>query len=76
MRRTKRILALLLLAALVLLPVFAFAAEDNGGAPDYGLAESWAYFALGEDTGVGIFSKRLRRFFARLSTPMSWGFSI
>ena len=46
MRRTKRILALLLLAALVLLPVFAFAAEDNGGTLDYGLAESWAYFEL------------------------------
>ena len=42
MRRTRRILALLLLAALVLLPVFAFAAEDNGGALDYGLAESRA----------------------------------
>ena len=55
MRRTRRILALLLLAALVLLPVLAFAAEDNGGAPDYGLAESWAYFALGEDTGVDVF---------------------
>ena len=55
MRRTRRILALLLLAALVLLPVLTFAAEDNDGAPDYGLAESWAYFALGEDTGVDVF---------------------
>lgn len=53
MRRTRRILALLLLAALVLLPVFAFAAEDNGGALDYGLAESWA--------SAGTASERLPR---------------
>lgn len=52
MRRTRRILALLL-AALVLLPVFAFAAEDNGGALDYGLAESWA--------SAGTASERLPR---------------
>ena len=44
-----------LLTALLLLPVFAFAAEEGETAPDYGDRESWAYFALGEDTGVDVF---------------------
>ena len=45
----------LLLAILLLLPVMAAAAEDADTAPDYGKQESWAYFALGEDTGVDVF---------------------
>ena len=45
----------LLLAVILLLPAFAFAAEPEAGGPDYGAAESWAYFALGEDTGVDVF---------------------
>ncbi len=53
MRNLRRII-LLLLAAL-LLPAFALAAEKDETAPDYGEAESWAYFALGEDTGVDVF---------------------
>ena len=52
MRKTRRILVLLL-AALVLLPVFAFAAEDNGGALDYGLAKGRA--------SAGTASERLPR---------------
>ncbi len=45
----------ILLAVLLMLPSAVFAAEDAGGAPDYGSMESWAYFALGEDTGVDVF---------------------
>ena len=45
----------LLLAIILLLPAFAFAAESETGGPDYGAAESWAYFALGEDRGVDVF---------------------
>ena len=48
--------ALILVLALTLaLPGAAFAAERGEGAPDYAEAESWAYFALGEDTGVDVF---------------------
>ena len=47
--------AAILLAMLLVLPSAVFAADDAGGAPDYGSMESWAYFALGEDTGVDIF---------------------
>ncbi len=45
----------LLLAIILLLPAFAFAADPEAGGPDYGAAESWAYFALGEDRGVDVF---------------------
>jgi len=53
MKRIRRIVVLLL-ALTLLLPVFAAAGEDAAG-PDYGDGESWAYFALGEDTGVDVF---------------------
>jgi|GEM_PF-308796 len=43
------------LIVVLALPGAAFAAEDAGGAPDYGERASWAYFAQGEDTGVDIF---------------------
>jgi phosphoserine phosphatase len=51
MKKTRRIIGLVL-AAILLLPAFAFGAESG---LDYGAAESWAYFALGEDTGVDVF---------------------
>ena len=45
----------LLLTAVLLLPSVAFAAGRSEAPPDYGAGESWAYFALGEDTGVDVF---------------------
>ena len=54
MQNIRRIL-ILLLAAVLLLPTFAFAGEESAAAPDYGDPASWAYFALGEDTGVDVF---------------------
>jgi len=44
-----------LLAILLVLPSAAFAAGSAGSAPDYAERESWAYFELGEDTGVDVF---------------------
>ena len=43
------------LALLLALPSAALAAERGEGAPDYAEAESWVYYALGEDTGVDVF---------------------
>ncbi len=55
MKKWKRSLALLL-AALMLLSAAAFASElPEGEALDYGDESNWAYFALGEDTGVDVF---------------------
>ncbi len=54
MKGLRRIL-IFLLAAVMLLSLPVFASEEDASAPDYDLAESWAYFALGEDTGVDIF---------------------
>lgn len=54
MKKWRHAIALLLSIFLVL-PSAAFAAEETGSAPDYRDRENWAYFELGEDTGVDIF---------------------
>ena len=54
MKKWRRAFALIL-AAFTLFSVSAFAAEDTGEMPDYADPDSWAYFELGEDTGVDIF---------------------
>ena len=53
-KKWRRALALIL-SAVMLLSMTAFAAEDTGDVPDYADRESWAYFELGEDTGIDIF---------------------
>jgi len=52
MKKTWKNALTILLAVILVLPTWAFAAND---ALDYNDAESWAYFALGEDTGVDVF---------------------
>ncbi len=54
MKKRYFLLAWVLIAAM-LLPCAAFASEDSGGAPDYADSASWAYYGMGEDTGVDIF---------------------
>ena len=54
MKRWKNTVCILL-AILLILPSAAYAADGDGGAPDYGDRDSWAYFELGEDTGVDVF---------------------
>ena len=55
MKRCREALALLL-ALTMLLSATAFAAETPAGEKlDYGDGANWAYFALGEDTGVDVF---------------------
>ncbi|MBP5166964.1 MAG: DUF3089 domain-containing protein, partial [Oscillospiraceae bacterium] len=54
MKMRKTFLIWLLVAAM-LLPCAAFASENADGAPDYADSASWAYFEMGEDTGVDIF---------------------
>ncbi len=53
--KTLRKTIVLLLAALLLLPTLALADGSDAPAPDYGDRAGWAYFALGEDTGVDVF---------------------
>ena len=43
--------AALILALVLALPSAVFAEDVAGSAPDYGDMASWAYYALGEDTG-------------------------
>ncbi|MBR0521654.1 MAG: DUF3089 domain-containing protein [Firmicutes bacterium] len=47
--------AALILALVLALPSAVFAEDGTGSAPDYGDLSSWAYYALGEDTGVDVF---------------------
>ena len=55
MKRCREVLALLL-ALTMLLSTAVFAAETPAGEKlDYGDGSSWAYFALGEDTGIDVF---------------------
>ncbi len=54
MKTVKRILTIVLALTLAL-PAAAFGQEAEKAGPDYGLAESWAYLGLGEDTGVDVF---------------------
>ena len=54
----KRSVSLLLTIVLVLslaVALPASAAENAEGTLDYGNAENWAYFALGEDKDVDVF---------------------
>ena len=55
MKRCREVLALLL-SLTMLLSAAVFAAETPAGEKlDYGDGSNWAYFALGEDTGVDVF---------------------
>ena len=55
MKKARNALFLTFILIIQLLPPAAYAANDTNGALDYDDAANWAYFELGEDTGVDVF---------------------